>query len=650
VRRAAVIAALLLAGVASAAKPPKGLGGPGLRSGTGGPLGGHGLATTSGTRTTDFLVLTSDMASSGAASFCSTFATDWASGSRFMCRDPSGETGTMTPLVAAGSPAAVTPKVCNNGPDCATIAGWQPTAASDRLSTNGTVAEVDADFSVCIFARLAGAPAGSSVGALAGQRNGINSWEFVSTLVTLRFFIFKSGGNTDLTGSTNFAMRGDTYACATYDYVADGSSILKLYANGVEIGTTSTAVGPPLQGTNGYISLFGFVGTNPPDRGIYYAGVFVDDVVLSPAQILAQANHLRKKPTANGTAIGVARTGALTGSNDSWATLTLVQANEALVENSGLFVVPASTNILIRSEEFDHAAWTDVGTPTVTANGWIGADYIQTGDTIDDNDAAAFEGRAQIVASTTQVKYTASCFFQSGTATLARMVIAGTGNAAGDTTCDKSGLSGTTQRLSCTTTAAYGVGLTNVTLQVLVGNAVTDTGTIKAVGCELEALPYMSSYDRTEAAAVARAIGQYTIPFSAVPGMSGTVGCARAKFYTYADTTAAQSVVGFTGSGDSAVYVGSATTVGVNDTGTGSAVETVLSVVGREEEILGSWSATTLDYYHPATTNTGSVVGAHSMTGGVDTSIFLGTTGTPTLGFFGRIYGVKLGGTAGACQ
>jgi hypothetical protein len=109
-------------------------------------------------------------------------------------------------------------------------------------------------------------------------------------------------------------------------------------------------------------------------------------------------------------------------------------------------------------------------------------------------------------------------------------------------------------------------------------------------------------------------------------------------------------VVGFTGSTDGAIYVASATTIGVNESAIGTALETVASIIGREEEMIGSWSAATLDYYHPSTTHTGQVAGAHSMTGGVDTNIYLGTTGSPTLGYFGRIYSVKLGATAGACQ
>ena len=49
---------------------------------------------------------------------------------------------------------------------------------------------------------------------------------------------------TSLFGATNLLANIWYHVVATYQYVADGTSIMKLYLNGVEDGTTSVAVGP----------------------------------------------------------------------------------------------------------------------------------------------------------------------------------------------------------------------------------------------------------------------------------------------------------------------------------------------------------------------------------------------------------------------
>ena len=58
----------------------------------------------------------------------------------------------------------------------------------------------------------------------------------------------------------------------------------------------------------------------------------------------------------------------------------------------------ARTNKLLRSQEFDNAAWADINTPIVTANTAVAPDGTVTADTITDDSVSVFEGKRQTIA------------------------------------------------------------------------------------------------------------------------------------------------------------------------------------------------------------------------------------------------------------
>jgi hypothetical protein len=68
---------------------------------------------------------------------------------------------------------------------------------------------------------------------------------------------------------------------------------------------------------------------------------------------------------------------------------------DGIRETPGLLLEGARTNLCLRSEELDNAAWANSGAVAVTPNTDVAPDGTTTADTLTDDDAGAFEGRAQ---------------------------------------------------------------------------------------------------------------------------------------------------------------------------------------------------------------------------------------------------------------
>ncbi len=196
----------------------------------------------------------------------------------------------------------------------------------------------------------------------------------------------------------------------------------------------------------------------------------------------------------------------------------------------GLLIEGARVNRLLRSAELCNAAWADVGTPVCDSDALIGPLGTVTMERLTDDDAGAKEGRSQTVATTNQTKHTASCYVKAGTATSVTITQVGTGNSAGDCSATFTGLSTTTStRAFCTSSAAYGAGITNVTVSILVGSTVGVTGSVYAEACQHEAASPLNatSYIPTTSATVTRGNASmlYTVPSwsSTVLSMAATI-------------------------------------------------------------------------------------------------------------------------------
>jgi len=172
----------------------------------------------------------------------------------------------------------------------------------------------------------------------------------------------------------------------------------------------------------------------------------------------------------------------------------LFHSGAYMVSTAGLRTITTNTNYWA-ADPLAAATWTDVGTPTVTSNAasgpfsrWKNAAEV---DELVDDDGAAFEGKMGATAGTTLGMYTASCFLAAGTTGTitdkARLVISTDGTLANGS-CDFSGISAgwatrADMRKTCTGTVTGSP--TFIRGQVLVGNAASDTGSIRTSQCQL---------------------------------------------------------------------------------------------------------------------------------------------------------------------
>lgn len=155
------------------------------------------------------------------------------------------------------------------------------------------------------------------------------------------------------------------------------------------------------------------------------------------------------------------------------------------------------TNVVQRFIELTDAIWTDVGTPSLTGgqtSPWVGT-YATSAVTIDDNDAAGFEGRSQNVTVSAGVAHTAHCYVKAGTATSASIVLDGT-------TSSVTGLA--TNRWDIVEVTDASSSGTSIAFATRVGNATTVTGSVVWGGCQVEAGGYRTSMVPTGNIAVTR--------------------------------------------------------------------------------------------------------------------------------------------------
>ena len=173
----------------------------------------------------------------------------------------------------------------------------------------------------------------------------------------------------------------------------------------------------------------------------------------------------------------------------------------------GLLVEASAMTINIQARPICNAAYTDVGTPACTADVTTGPWGTPTMARITDDDAVAQEGRSQMAATTSATRFTAFCYVKGGTALEATITLAGTGSAAGDCTGTVTGLSTTTSSIvECTSAAPYAGTLAAVTMSILAGDAVADTGTLFVEGCNVvPSAIYRTSIIDTTTVAVTRA-------------------------------------------------------------------------------------------------------------------------------------------------
>lgn len=180
----------------------------------------------------------------------------------------------------------------------------------------------------------------------------------------------------------------------------------------------------------------------------------------------------------------------------------------------GFRVEGTRNNNILRSAEFNNAAWTN--SVTVTANSATAPDGTLTADTLDDTSGGASQSSSQAYISVGALYFVGSVYVKAGSLSAVRVRVSGSGG--GVNTCTASGLSTTTwTRAKCGATLT-----TNATITILPGTADADTGTVYVWGAQLETSTsddVNTSYVPTVAAVATRPDdgNEVTVALSMVP-------------------------------------------------------------------------------------------------------------------------------------
>lgn len=222
-----------------------------------------------------------------------------------------------------------------------------------------------------------------------------------------------------------------------------------------------------------------------------------------------------------------ASSGSFTGSNgliqSAGTNVARMQYNPLdLYAPAKLLLEAAATNLLLRSEEFDNAAWVKTNT-TVTANSTVAPDGVTSMDMLDGTVGSAVAAQSASIPAGTTTPYTASIFLKQGTAaqTSFDMVFftGGTANTAkvtitwATTSIATSGTaSGISARMMPLGNGVYRFEVTgansggnNSALQFAFYPSHIGTGTVYAWGAQIEAGSFATSYIATTSAQVTRA-------------------------------------------------------------------------------------------------------------------------------------------------
>lgn len=224
----------------------------------------------------------------------------------------------------------------------------------------------------------------------------------------------------------------------------------------------------------------------------------------------------------------------------------------------GLLVEEARTNLLLRSAEFDNAAWTNTGTPVVTANVAVAPDGTTSADSIEDNEALFPSGRYQDIAvANDSVTRALSIFVKKTTgnahwAAITLTYLGGTSVSTSVPINTNTGALGSTTGTTATNVVDFGaywrVSLTatnnslgNTTLRATLhpawnssggsNNDALAVGANTFWGAQLEAGSFPTSHIPTTSAAVARNADDCSVLLSAISGYNFAAVTLSAELY-----------------------------------------------------------------------------------------------------------------------
>jgi hypothetical protein len=272
----------------------------------------------------------------------------------------------------------------------------------------------------------------------------------------------------------------------------------------------------------------------------------------------------------------------------------------------------ATPGLLIRVDEFNNAAWNNVGSPTMLTDVYTHPNGTLTADSIQDTGIGEFQGRSQTVASTSATKHTFSVWIRGAVGgESASLTITGTGNAAGNTTCNFTNLTTTFDRKVCTSPVAFGGGLTAVTGAVRYGTAITDIGTIGVARAELVAQGRPGPAPYAAGIAVTTARDNWTLNGSR---LSTSTGCFSADFVPeYWGSTTTRPAFNFLGfDSNGTIYSGDPTSWYTYDGVSSLLVNPVPPLLAATPtRFRTTYSGSSMSVYAGSATSTGSFDGTY---------------------------------------